>query len=254
MTCDNWFTTSTLAEKLSHRRTTVVGTLRKNRRDIPPCARSTRGRRRKSALYYSSGDQVLVSYYDKTSPILLLSSMHQSGENDENGKPEIVQFYNHTKSGTDNMDHLVRLYRSGRKCRRWPYAFVFNMVDIALVNSCVIFRSLHAESSERNSYHQNTFRYNFLLNVSYQLMDRHIRSKLDVGGISMKTRNAISMLGYDSRVSSGLGRSSQERKRSGRCRECPRQKDGKTTQKCSGCNSFVCNEHSKKNVLCRHCV
>ena len=41
ITADNWFTDLTLAQKLLQRRTTFVGTVRNNRRFIPPAAKKT---------------------------------------------------------------------------------------------------------------------------------------------------------------------------------------------------------------------
>ena len=119
ITCDNWFTTVQLADHLCEKNTTLVGTIRQNRKDIPPAAKNKKGRQKKSAIYYISKKKVLCSFKDKKiSPILLLSTMHTSAKTLNNGIPQIVDFYNPTKGGTDNMDHMLRLYRLRRKCNR----------------------------------------------------------------------------------------------------------------------------------------
>ena len=138
-----------MAESLLEQNITIVGTLRSNRRDIPPKAKSTDGRERKSAEYFSSGDQVLVSYFDKRrKPVLLLSTMHRTAEKLETGLPEIIQFYNDTKGGTDSMDHMVRLYRSGKTSRRWSLTFFFNMIDVSLLNACIIYHVLQPPGTQ----------------------------------------------------------------------------------------------------------
>ena len=59
--------------------------------------------------------------------------MHSFGRHSDDQKPEIVQFYNATKSGVDNLDKLVRTYRSQRKCHRWPYGVFMTLADCAVV-------------------------------------------------------------------------------------------------------------------------
>ena len=44
VTMDNWFTSSSLADKLLENNTTIVGTLRSNKRDIPKVANDITGR------------------------------------------------------------------------------------------------------------------------------------------------------------------------------------------------------------------
>ena len=174
------------------KRTTIVGTLRSNRRDIPSHAKSVNTREKKSSMYYSSEGQTMLSYYDKgNKPVLLLSTMHTSAENDINGVPEIVNFYNDTKGGTDNMDHMIRLYRSGKVSCRWPLTFFFNMMDVALLKSCIIYRSLQPPS------HIKRFRRQFLLDVGYELLDPFIKMRLQsTRNLSTRILNAIKLIGY----------------------------------------------------------
>ena len=78
------------------------------------------------AVHYYSGGTTLCSFWDKdTRPVMLLSSMHGGQQNKrhrDEGKPDIVEFYNCTKSGVDNLDKLIRGYNSKHKCRRWSPA------------------------------------------------------------------------------------------------------------------------------------
>jgi len=50
---------------------------------------------------------------------------------DDKNKPEIITYYNNTKSGVDILDKLVRTYSCKRATARWTVAFFFNLVDIA---------------------------------------------------------------------------------------------------------------------------
>ena len=44
ITLDNFFTSKALGDRLLKEKTTIVGTIRQNRREIPPKAKSTSGR------------------------------------------------------------------------------------------------------------------------------------------------------------------------------------------------------------------
>ena len=119
ITADNWFTNSSLAQRLAIKNTTIIGSLRNNSRDVPGYAKDISQRVKKSSVYYKSNDQLLLSFWDKgPKPVVLLSTIHTFGLNEANGLPEMVSYYNSTRSGVDNMDHMVRFFSSKRKCFR----------------------------------------------------------------------------------------------------------------------------------------
>ena len=74
--------------------------------------------------------------------------MHTSAKNMENGLLEIISCYNLSKSGVDNMDHMIHMYTSKRKCFCWPYGYFFNLVDVGLLNVAVIVQQLNALTSQ----------------------------------------------------------------------------------------------------------
>lgn len=242
VTCDNWFTSYPLAQLLLNEKTTLLGTIRANRRDLPPMCKDLNGRTRKSCSFFSSNRCILASYWDKgTKPVLLLSTMHKQPVI-LNNLPEIVQSYNETKSGTDNMDHMVRFYTSRRKCRRWPYGFFFNMVDIALLNSYIIYSKIN--SAAKISH------YSFLLDVGYAMLDGHIReSRTKNPSLTARAKQGLLSLGYTPVSTTAVAAGP----RRGRCHICSRDKDFKTTQRCSRCSAFVCNAHSAKQCVCHNC-
>ena len=65
VTMNNWFTSSSPADNLLENNTTIVGTLWSNKRDIPKVANDITGHVKKSAKFYKSGNQFLLSYWDK---------------------------------------------------------------------------------------------------------------------------------------------------------------------------------------------
>ena len=134
---DNYFTSCSLATDLLNLRTTIVGTIRKNRTDIPKELLPSRARPEMSSIFCFDNQLTLTSYVPKKGKaVILLSSMHHDDTVDaeDRQKPEIIQHYNKTKSGVDNLDHLVGLYSVKRKVRRWPMTLFFNIIDVAYVS------------------------------------------------------------------------------------------------------------------------
>ena len=112
ITMDNWFSSIPLADMmLQNHKITVVGTLRKNKAEIPPSFLANRARKPDTSLFAFNDKKCLVSYCPKRNKVvLLLSTMHSSPDvNDNSQKPEIVHFYNSTKGGVDTFDELCSL-------------------------------------------------------------------------------------------------------------------------------------------------
>ena len=71
-------------------------------------------------------DATVCSYVaKKKKAVVLLSSMHMSEEVEETQlvKPEIIKYYNKTKSGVDTMDKMLGEYTVKRRTLRWPLPF-----------------------------------------------------------------------------------------------------------------------------------
>jgi len=83
VTFDNWNTSVTLAEEiLKEHKITIVGTIRKNKREIPPEFINTNEREEKSRKF-AFRDGTLVSYIPKKGKIVLaLSTMHHNNDID----------------------------------------------------------------------------------------------------------------------------------------------------------------------------
>lgn len=82
----------------------LVGTVRKNKRFLPPTMQVIQ--REKSSIAFDK-DVIDCSYIPKAKKcVVLFSSMHFTGEVgvDPPHKPEIINYYYNTKGGVDNMD------------------------------------------------------------------------------------------------------------------------------------------------------
>jgi hypothetical protein len=86
--------------------------------------------------------------------------MHHAADIDESNdkrKPEIIKFYNSTKVGVDAMDQKVSTYSCKRQTRSWPLVLLFNMLDVAAVNNCVIYSNLYPDYHANKSHRRRIF-------------------------------------------------------------------------------------------------
>jgi hypothetical protein len=248
VTADNWFSSVSLVERLREQKTTYVGTIRANRRDIPPLCKETVGRKRGDTRFFYNDNTLLCSFWDKGSkPVLLLDSFAKVGDIPQLGvKPETVKFYNETKSGVDNLDHMIRLFSSKRKCRRWPYSVAMNLVDIAGVNGAIIHGRLIGKNSD---VHQK-----FLKAAGYQFVDAHIRRRMNTQRQSGPVAIALQMLGYKPSTTNLCNQKLQfdtQLAKQARCAFCPRENDRKVRVSCGCCGRPMCTDH--RTFLCVEC-
>ncbi|CAH1991136.1 unnamed protein product [Acanthoscelides obtectus] len=153
VTTDNYFTSVPLANSLlvNHRLTTI-GTMRKNKPQIPRELLDVKNRLVKSSLFaygeYSDENLnkcLLVLYVPKRNKnVLLLSTLHVHGKiDDDTGdafKPEVITDYNLTKGGVDVVDKIKSEYSTARFNNRWPYTVFCGLLNISTINSQIICR------------------------------------------------------------------------------------------------------------------
>jgi hypothetical protein len=235
---DNFFTSVQLAEELMTKNTTLVGTIRRNKPDIPDELTVKTGRSEKSSLFTFDDKITLVSYVPrKGKNVTLLSTMHHDDKVEgEDRKPHIILHYNECKSGVDNMDKLVGTFSCRRKIDRWPMTVFFNMIDVAGVGALVIWLYNNPGVNSARS------RRNFLMSLGESLAAEHIHMRLqNPRAIQKHARHALATLGY---LKASTDQPNTETHTKQRCELCPRNSDRKVRQQCSKCGRKVCNEHA----------
>uniref|UniRef100_A0A3Q2Y0J5 PiggyBac transposable element-derived protein domain-containing protein n=1 Tax=Hippocampus comes TaxID=109280 RepID=A0A3Q2Y0J5_HIPCM len=116
VTTDNFFTSLSLAQRLRSRRTSILGTVNKIRREISPSTRQS-DQIAFTTQVFSTPEATLTVYAPKPKKtVYILSSMHSQVETEDTNKrkPNTVTQYNKTKCGVDVMDQMVRKYTERR--------------------------------------------------------------------------------------------------------------------------------------------
>ncbi|CAB1350802.1 unnamed protein product [Coregonus sp. 'balchen'] len=146
VTCDNFFTSYELARQLLRRNVTVVGTVRKNKPELPQALLASKDRLLFSSKFAFTPTTALVSYLPKKNKnVLLLSTLHTEAHvsRRQDKKPAIVLDYNSNKGGVDNLDKVIETYSCRRMTTRWPLVIFHNILDVSSYNAFVIWRELN---------------------------------------------------------------------------------------------------------------
>lgn len=243
ITMDNYFTSVPLTNLLlNNHRTTVVGTMRKNKREIPPNFLDTKDRAKPSSLFGFNEKKVLVSYVPnkkKKKIVLLMSTLHDTPTIDESTgadeKPEIITYYNGTKGGVDVVDQMKEEYSVGRMTRRWPMRLFYTMINIAGINSQIIYKANTDQLLLRRTYLKE-----IALGLTRPYMIQ--RSAIMTLPTSLKTQIAR-FVPPENQI--------MPERREGKCFECPSKKNRRTKKGCQVCAKLLCNEHC--TYLCKFC-
>lgn len=252
ITCDNWFTSVPLAKSLLLQpyNLTLVGTIRSNKREIPEEMKNTRSRPVGTSMFCYDGPLTLVSYKPKPSKMVyLLSSCDEQGAiNTSSGKPEIVMYYNQTKGGVDTFDQMCSSMSCSRKTNRWPMAMFYGILNMAFVNSYVIY------------YHNLTTmkqkplsRKKFMKKLNTQLTEPWMKIRLLTPTLKRSARSAIEAALPKSDGNEAVDEQNEpEPKKRRYCDLCTSKKRRMSKMTCAKCKKCICGEHKKD--VCVDCT
>ncbi|XP_070385975.1 piggyBac transposable element-derived protein 4-like [Dermacentor albipictus] len=178
---DNFYTSTSLLVHLLERKTLACGTTRKDRRGFPTELKGVTWEKRakrgdvrwlrdKGVLYLQWKDRRVVhmvsTAHTANSHVLAKRREKKDGKWQQISikKPQLIDEYNAGMLGVDKSDQLIATYNVLRKCVRWWKTLFFHCIDIAAVNSYIIFqeyRTQHPQASELSRpsrYDQLAFR------------------------------------------------------------------------------------------------
>lgn len=241
LTIDNWFNSYPIIKKLKQdKNITVVGTLKKNKPQIPTEFLPKKSRKEHSSLFGFQEDVTLVSYVPKKNKaVLLFSSMHHDDEIDpdsgEKKKPSIITYYNQTKGGVDVVDAMCGEYTVGRGTRRWPLCIFFQLLNIAALNGYIVFKANQNVSIRRE----------YLRTLGKSLIAPYLVQRANQPNLPREIRRLAST--FSGIREERVLEDPQPGKR-GRCWKC---KDSKTKFFCKICKVWLCLAHAE--MVCSEC-
>ncbi|XP_035223727.1 uncharacterized protein LOC118196387 [Stegodyphus dumicola] len=147
VTTDSWYTSHELANFLQKNKISIVATICKDKKIIPPDFVSNKNREQHSTLLGFQKDVMLLSYMaEKNKCVNLLSTMHNDDHiNESTGhlkKSEVITFYNMIKGAVDIVDEMGGIYSVARISNRWPMGIFFSLLNVAGINSRILLLSI----------------------------------------------------------------------------------------------------------------
>lgn len=238
---DNWFTSYNLVQTmLTLHKLTIVGTIRKNKRELPTSFVTTKNKPVYSCTFGFQENCTIVSYIPKKNKVvILISSLHNDEkidpESGERNKPEIITFYNSTKGGVDNVDRITTDYSVARNTNHWPLTMFFYISNISSINGGIIHNANNKINMARRAYIKNLS----LSLVQESLVQRAHNKHLPT--LLRQSANRLSGFKECTLVSNKGKR--------GRCHYC--KSDSKTQYYCEDCQKWLCIKHAK--FVCEEC-
>lgn len=253
---DNFFMDVSLVDWCNDRHLSVLGTVRNNRRSVPPSMRkeNLRGNPEQYTRFVYRERCSLVAYIPqrhaerKFKTVLCLSSEHMQGNtDDETGKPESIMAYNMYKAGVDILSWCVKEYTVKKKNRRWTMRVFEQLLDVSAYNAWIIFRHnypLQYPALRRGG--RKLFIRVLAKELAHASMERRIANR---DGLQQPILKCLATFGYIPPAPEGPAADNLRRV----CHLCPAARKRKSKQLCSRCNNTVCGEHSIANRICERC-
>ncbi|XP_045556506.1 piggyBac transposable element-derived protein 4 [Salmo salar] len=264
VTCDNFFTSYELGQRLLERNLTMVGTVRKNKPELPPALLQSKGRQVSSSRFAFTPTATLVSYLAKRNKnVLLLSTLHTEADVSDrrDRKPALILDYNRNKGGVDNLDKVVGTYSCRRMTARWPLVIFHNILDVSSYNAFVIWREIKPDWMPRKRNKRRVFLEQLGKALVKPLIQRRQRlprteaASALVKVVQSADRDAAPpparehAAGPDAAGPAAAPLVASKRKR---CQLCPPKKDAKTHTACCRCKKYICKACS--HAYCHTCA
>ena len=142
---DNWYTSPKLLQYLFNRSTGGCGTVRRNRKKMPPVA----AMKERGTVVFSSANNILATFWMDKREVALLSTIHvprmvlsdniDPRTRERVMKPECVVDYNINMRLVDKSDAMISSIECTRKTLKWYKRFFFHLVDMSMLNAHVLF-------------------------------------------------------------------------------------------------------------------
>ncbi|CAK9826352.1 PiggyBac transposable element-derived protein 4 [Anthophora retusa] len=203
---DSYYTSVPLAEELLEKNTFICGTVKMNRKFLPPQAKRKQHRGGIMSLENRNGVKFL-KWTDKR-PVRMLSTCENhmckiiQGKNNKL-KPDTVLFYNDAKKGVDLSDQMSSYYSSLRKTVKW-----YRKIIIQLICGTCIVNAWYIHQKWGNK-HINTLKFREHI-IDHLLVNNYRSEEMAIGKQIPSKRDSHFLHSYEGPT----------RKTRQRCKEC----------------------------------
>ncbi|GBP22716.1 hypothetical protein EVAR_13998_1 [Eumeta japonica] len=203
-----------------------------------------------TSMFCYDGPLTLASYKPKPSKMVyVLSSCDEEGMvHPTTRKPNMIHFYNETKGGVDTFDQMCSNMSCSRNTNRWPIAMFYGMMNMAFINTYIIFCDNVISKNEKP-----LGRRDFMKILSNSLITPWMETRKQVPTLLTNLKDKISNLLPKKRSeSSNQDEDTPEPKKRKYCAFCPSKIRRMTKTMCDSCKNPICGEH--KCSACPKCL
>ncbi|KAK3108149.1 hypothetical protein FSP39_002030 [Pinctada imbricata] len=237
--CDNYFTSIQLFNDLAENKTYACGTIRTNRKGLPPTITKSKLKKQGDVIQMQKGDMVATAWHDKRTVTLLSTNVDPTDTTEVQRKqkdgtiinvpcPRVLKIYTQFMNGVDRADQLRSTYSICRKASKWwKYLFWF-MVDVCICNAFILMKEStnHVIKTKTGRTRERT-QLEFRIKLAHQLLG-------DFWG--KRKRESIG-----ERQTQGLFHWPIEMDKKRTCKQCSKQKIRKEPKTgCEQCNVNLC--------------
>lgn len=151
---DNWYSSPDLFLKLNQKRTNVIGTVRKNRKNMPGDIQKP-VLKKGECVWRSCNNLIALRWKDKRD-VYMISTKHESVEMVEQSdkklqkvmKPNCIVEYNKGMGAVDHQDQMLFCFPIMRKAIKGYRKLFFYMSDMALLSTYIMHKIMHGRKKE----------------------------------------------------------------------------------------------------------
>lgn len=254
---DNFFNSMPLQRYLQDNVIYACGTARKGRKDTPTDVKEDKDLERGQSDWRISKDGIVFLKWKDRKGVLFLSNHHnptilgtvsrkmKDGSTEEISCPILVKDYNSNMGFVDKMDMLKSIYEVSRKSKKWWHRIFFYFLDIALVNSFILFK----KRSEGKTLNLKIFRLSVILGLigAKPDMPQRGRKRDSAELVSNYKPNIPPEIRYDKCAHMPV------HKKPRRCALCStRNEPHKSSWSCSTCDVGLCLSDKKNCFMLFH--
>ena len=104
--------------------------------------------------------------------------MHNDNKVDEEtGLPEMILDYNAVKTAVDRVDQLCHNCSVQKSKKLWPLAYFYNCLNIAGINSMVIFQAKFSQGESQATHGRRIFLENLGMSLLHPWLQRRLQEK-----------------------------------------------------------------------------
>ena len=180
--CDSFFSSPALFKELLENETYGCGTVKANRKGLPPNLQLLKPKTQGESIVQQKGDMQVITWRDKK--VLNILSTIDGEPTNVNRKqkdgsivqvpcPHAVMAYNQHMNGVDHADQLRATYSTARKSLKWwKYIFYF-LFDICIVNAFILMKeSVNHKLTSKTGREKCLTQKDFREKLAHQLLDR----------------------------------------------------------------------------------